>query len=91
MELQDRLTASGSDLRPLNANLVSLFNVKFEDGSAVYGTATAEGKFKEEDGVTVLDQSSLKAVNRRRGVVYLTGENEVDAVLCEICSFWTVC
>lgn len=55
LELQDRLTASGSDLRPLNANLVSLFNVKFEDGSAVYGTATAEGKFKEEAGVTVLD------------------------------------
>lgn len=87
LELQDRLTASGSDLRPLNANLVSLFNVKFEDGSAVYGTATAEGKFKEEDGVTVLDQSSLKAVNRRRGVVYLTGENEVDAVYARYVHF----
>lgn len=88
LELQDRLTASASDLRPLNANLVSLFNVKFENGSAVYGTATAEGNFKKEDGgVTVLDQSSLKAVNRRRGIVYLTGENEVDAVYARYVHF----
>ena len=87
LELKDRLSASASDLRNLSPNLVSLFNVKLEKGSAVYGTATAEGSWTTTDGVDRVDEGSLKAVNRRRGVVYLSGENEVDSVYARYVHF----
>lgn len=87
LELKDRLSASASDLRSLSPNLVSLFNVKLEKGSAVYGTSTAEGNWTTTDGVDRVEESSLKAVNRRRGVVYLSGENEVDSVYARYVHF----
>lgn len=87
LELLDRLSASASDLRELSPNLVSLFNVKLEKGSAVYGTSTAEGEWETTEGVDRVKESSLKAVNRRRGVVYLSGENEVDSVYARYVHF----
>ena len=87
LELQDRLSASASDLRELSPNLVSLFNVKLEKGSAVYGTSTAEGDWETTEGVDRVKESSLKAVNRRRGVVYLSGKNEVDSVYARYVHF----
>lgn len=87
LELQDRLSASSSDLRELDANLVSLFNVKLAEGSAVYGTSTAEASWTTTDTVNRVDESSLKAVNRRRGVVYFAGENEVDSTYARYVHF----
>lgn len=90
LELQDRLSVSAGDLRELDANLVSLFNVKLAEGSAVYGTSSAEGSSttpSTTDPVSRVDESSLKAVNRRRGVVYFAGENEVDSVYARYVHF----
>ena len=53
----------------------------------MYGTATAEGSWTTTDGVDRVDEGSLKAVNRRRGVVYLSGENEVDSVYARYVHF----
>ena len=81
-ELLNRADASKDDMRNLNANLVSLFNTKLTKGSSVYGTATGSG-VAEVDANTKfvrLSESSLQAVNRRRGVVYFAGENEADSV-----------
>lgn len=90
LELQDRIYASKSDLRNLSPNLVSLFNVKISAGSSVYGTSTAEGNVSQlasDNGVIRVDESSLKAVNRRRGVVYLAGENEADSIYARYVHF----
>lgn len=90
LELQDRIYASKTDLRKLSPNLVSLFNVKVAAGSAVYGTSTAEGEISHkasDNGVMRVDESTLKAVNRRRGVVYLAGENEADSIYARYVHF----
>lgn len=72
----------GAPRRSLNANLVSLHNVKLVGDSVIYGTATADSKTYAEAGSTPLagvaslnavDESSLKAVNRRRGIAYIAG------------------
>ena len=91
LELQDRLSASKTNLRDLSPNLVSLFNVKLEKGSSVYGTSTAEGNIEVgasgNNYVTRLDEGTLKAVNRRRGVVYLAGKNEADSIYARYVHF----
>lgn len=71
--------------RPLHANLVSLHNVTLTGDSSIYGTATADSKSYRDQGKTAprgqgkadddaIDQESLKAVNRRRGVAYIGGQ-----------------
>lgn len=86
-ELLNRADASKDDMRDLNANLVSMFNTKLTKGSSVYGTATGSGEAEvwkknpsDSTNVVRLSESTLKAVNRRRGVVYFAGENEADSV-----------
>lgn len=64
----------GKNLRDLNANLVSLHNVTIKSG-AIYGTATARA---DVDGDRVVE-TSIQAVNRRRGVAYLAGDVEADS------------
>lgn len=87
LELQDRLYADKTNLRDLNPNLVSLFNVKLEKGSSIYGTSTAKGNFETNKGVDRVNETSLQVINRRRGVVYFSGENEADSVFARYVHF----
>lgn len=74
--------AEDAPRRNLNANLASLHNVKLVGDSAIYGTATADSK-TYKDSVKVptpgvasedaIDETSLAAVNRRRGIAYIAG------------------
>lgn len=89
LELMGKAHLDDSDgkRRDLNANLVSLHNATLTGNSSIYGTATADGKtYKEENqkppywpnggnqDENTVDQTSLKAVNRRRGIAYIGGK-----------------
>lgn len=88
LELNGQIKATGTgNLRPLDANLVSLYNTKIEKGYSVFGTSTANADGQIESGVTRVDENSLQAVNRRRGIVYLTGENTADSVYARYVHF----
>lgn len=72
----------GAERRKLNANLVSLHNVKLIGDSVIYGTATADSQTYAESGNKIsagvasseaVDENTLKAVNRRRGIAYIAG------------------
>ena len=72
----------GEERRKLNANLVSLHNAKLIGDSVIYGTATADSQTYAESKNTIsagvasseaVDESTLKAVNRRRGIAYIAG------------------
>ena len=68
---------NGKNFRNLNSNLVSLHNVTVKDG-AIYGTATSVAKLQNgsEDRV---EEKSVQAVNRRRGIAYVAGTVKADS------------
>ena len=88
-ELQDQLQGNPAKLRELNPNLVSLHNVTLSPGNAVYGSATADtveknvtgnSNFKPEtEGQIFFDEEKLYAVNRRRGIAYIAGQNTIGS------------
>lgn len=68
--------------RELHSNVVSLHNVELVGNSSIYGTATADSQTFAESGNakpeyivsnSAIDERTLKAVNRRRGIVYIGG------------------
>lgn len=85
LELFGKTSVSKNDRRPLHANLVSLHNVELTGDSSICGTATADSKTYADQGFTspsnqgmadnqAVDQTTLKAVNRRRGIAYIGGK-----------------
>lgn len=77
LEFQNIIASDAGNMRELDANLVSLHNVTLVGKSAVYGTATANGSYQADSNR--LDESSIKAVNRRRGIAYIAGENTIGS------------
>lgn len=78
LEFQNIIKSDKDHLRQLNANLVSLHNVTLTGNSSIYGTATANGEY-QTGGNLRLDESKTQAVNRRRGIAYLAGKNEMNS------------
>lgn len=81
--------ASPDQRRQLHSNLVSLHNVELMGNSSIYGTATADSKTWRQavnDGDRLntdklsyfgwdsVDEQSIKAVNRRRGIAHIGGQ-----------------
>lgn len=88
LEMKDQLRSdSKNTLRPLDANLVSLFNTKLEQGSSIYGTSTADAYAEAGTGVIRVAEGTLKTVNRRRGGAYIAGENIADAAYVKYIHF----
>lgn len=88
LEMKDQLRSdSQAQLRKLDANLVSLFNTKLEQGSSIYGTSTADAYAEVWTGVIRVAEGTLKTVNRRRGGAYIAGENEADAAYVKYIHF----
>lgn len=85
-EFQDQLTIDGTKFRDLHANLVSIHNVELKEENAIYGTTTAVGS-ETSPGSGVLKESEIKGVDRRRGVVYLAGENKVGSLYVRFAHF----
>lgn len=90
LEFQDQLKVTDRKFRNLHANLVSLKDVTLKSGSSIYGSATATGTLSTEVGYTStnsLDETSVKAVNRRRGGAYIAGKVEADSAYVRYISF----
>lgn len=89
LELFGMTEASPDQRRQLHSNLVSLHNVELMGNSSIYGTATADSKTWRQAvndgdrpntekqsyfGWDSVDEQSIKAVNRRRGIAHIGGQ-----------------
>ena len=89
LELFGMTEASPDHRRQLHSNLVSLHNVELIGNSSIYGTATADSKTWSQAvadgdrnssekmgwfGWASVDEQSIKAVNRRRGIAHIGGQ-----------------